>query len=168
MLSRLMRVLLAVTSLAPIALVYAATLLTNQPVAAGFWAGGALLLSALCACLLALGRNAEAEPLDVHSIKSADREVLAFLVAYALPLVAGGIESVGMAPLIVFVGLLLVVVWNAQLIHVNPLLALVGYHFFEITTPGGATYLLVTRASVVRSGQSVEARRISSHVWLEA
>ena len=169
MLSRFAYTLLALTSVAPVALVYGASQVFNDNWLALAFIGLTVVLTLLCSFVL---NNAKAygeiEPLNIASIRSANNEVLAFFLTYLLPLlVRGDGNSVGQPlAIIVFIGLLLIVVFRSNLLHVNPLIGLLGYQFFEVTSSNGYTYMLVTK----KHTNKLENRRgieLSSTLLLE-
>ncbi len=138
--------LLALTSLAPVAIVYAAVVWRDN-----LWAAiAALVVAALAVliCLLELAllkRRVAREAISVRMCRPADKEVLAFLLAYTLPLLASHPTLTNGLALAVVAMLLLVVLYRANLYHVNPLLGFLGYHFYDITKDTGQQALLVTQ-----------------------
>jgi hypothetical protein len=93
---------------------------------------------------------------SIDSIKTADKEVLGFVLAYLLPLM--NLTPVRVDPrLMVFVfGILFFVVLTTHSYHVNPLLGLIGYHFYEVSTTSKVTFVLITRRDM-RSKDDVRA-----------
>jgi hypothetical protein len=140
------------TALAPICL--SLSYVTAQRSA--FWPWGALLIGV--GVLLALSVHGilhlaktqlEVSPLNITKAKSADKDVIGFFVAYVLPMFfakAINIEPLGLA---LFVGLLAFVIWGTHSIQVNPLLGVFGYHFYEVDTQAGISFLLITKRKIV-------------------
>ena len=111
----------------------------------------------VCACLLMIRyAQRELERLDVTiaSVKTADNEIVGFAVAYLFPLITTSIDSldhrVVMAVVIVFI----LMIWTTNSYHTNPLLGLAGYHFYEVVSNSGLSYLLISRRDI-RSTSSV-------------
>jgi hypothetical protein len=40
------------------------------------------------------------------------------------------------------------VLWTTHALHVNPVLGLIGFHFYEVETQEGVTYLLITKRTI--------------------
>ncbi|MFM0360443.1 hypothetical protein [Paraburkholderia sediminicola] len=162
MLGRLVRVLLALTAIAPLmvslAYVYATK---DRNYQFAFIAACACLLLGACS-LWIIGKaqqRLERLPVTIKKAKSADKEVIGFFVAYALPLVFRGQSSADLGAWIVAGSMLLFVLWSTHSLQVNPVLGMFGYHFYEVETADGITYLLITRRkinNVMSIGQVVQ------------
>ena len=151
MLAGWVRLALALTAIAPISI----------PLAYAFGTRGrnyALALIALVSCALltyvalkvvkSAQRRLERLPVRITKAKCADKEVIGFFVAYVLPLVfrADSAPDIGAWGLIV--AMLFFVLWSTHATQVNPVLGILGYHFFEVETEGGITYLLITKSRI--------------------
>jgi hypothetical protein len=164
--TRVALLLLVLTSLAPIGMVQAAVLFGDQKWRQGGYFLGAALLLALCCWALLRGahRFVAVRRMAVKDLASKESEPLAFLVAYALPLVAAPKGSI--AGLVVFGMLMGIVMLQQQVFHVNPLLAAVGYHFFSGTNDSGGPVLLLTRYKAPREGV-LSVVKLSEYLWLQ-
>jgi hypothetical protein len=138
--------------------------------AAVTWLGLVLALVLSTRCLLLLVKN-QLEVLDVRlgSARTSDREVIAFLVAYVLPLALGGTSSQAFDPWAVGFVLLIfgLIVWGSHAYDFNPLLGLLGYHFFEVETEDGITYVLITKRSIVSVRQVTKVVQLAEYVLLD-
>jgi hypothetical protein len=130
-------------------------------------AAGVLLL--LCKRVLGyIESNVPEETLFVEEVEIKDSDVLAFLVAYALPLVAGDkSEAMNLWGLGTFFLLAAIVVAESNLLHVNPLLGMLGYHFFNVKTSAGNTYLLITRQDTIPPGKAIAVAKVTSTLFLD-
>src|SRR5262249_60213977 len=94
-----------------------------------------------------------------------DSEPLAFLVAYALPLVSareGSIASLlGLGAFSLVMGAAL---WQLQVFHVNPVLALFGYKFFAAQSDGASGLVLSRKRRL--SGGELPVIRLTESLWL--
>lgn len=168
MLSRLANLALVLTALAPIAIIYGFALVVESNDWGWAFMGGAALLAGICWGLLrAATLHGQREDLPVTKTKPVDKEVLTFLIAYLLPLIVRkqtGTNSLVMIPVVL---ILFFVIHSAHIVHVNPLMTFLRYHFYEVGTPSGATYLLITRDRRPKSEGNIRAVRLSPHTWLE-
>lgn len=168
MLNGFAKVLLVATSLAPMAVVYGAARLPGEQGPALQAFAVAALLWLLCVLLLAtVRRHGEREALSVTSVTSRDSQVLAFLVAYVLPLVGGEHVTRNPYALVAFALLMGVVLYRANIYHVNPLMGLLGFHFYDVRAASDVPYLLVTRRREALRAGAVHAVRLSPTLWLE-
>ncbi len=171
MLGRLIRVLLALTAIAPLSVSLAYIYATHDAniqyaVIAGFFC---ILLGAGSICIIQTAQNTlERLPVVIKKAKSADKEVIGFFVAYALPLVFRGQSSQDLGAWLIAGTMLLFVLWSTHSMQVNPVLGMFGYHFYEVETSDGITYLLITQRkinSVLSVGNVVQ---LSEYGILEA
>lgn len=44
--------------------------------------------------------------------------------------------------------MLLFVLWGTHSVQVNPILGMLGFHFYEVETKDGITYLMITRRNI--------------------
>ena len=96
-----------------------------------------------------------------------DAEAMAYIVTYIIPFLEiplhGGREGAAIAVFFVVLGILFV---YSNMIHVNPMLNLLGYHLYEITTEDGGVHSLLTRRSI-RRRETIEVVRIGDDILLE-
>lgn len=94
--------------------------------------GGAVLAVIACVTVIKLAaRQLSKNDVVIKSIKPADKEIVGFVLAYLLPL-ARGTQFDGV-PMFVVLGVFFLVVMTSNAYHTNPLLGLIGYHFYEVT-----------------------------------
>jgi hypothetical protein len=167
MLSGFARTLLVLTSLAPIALVHGVARWPADRHETIAYLAVAAALVFVCLLLMWFARkDGEIHLASIKSAKNSDKEVLAFLVAYALPLVGpAGKPSNGLA-LAVFLSLLAVVLFQTEMVHVNPLLGMLGFRFFEVEQGSGETALMITRSKESATGEK-RIVKLSRGLWLE-
>lgn len=168
MFARWLMVVLAATALAPIGLVWALKLRTSDPCLGLGLLVAALVLVGISQIFFRVGvpRYAQVKTVDVQKIESMDKDVLSFLLAYMLPLMTQKEASYDWWVVGAVVALILVVLWQAQLIHVNPLLGVIGYHFYKISTASGQSVLLITRDHSLTAGERA-VYRISEVLWYD-
>jgi len=170
MLSRLVRVLLALTAIAPLSIS-----LTFLFARAHHYAWAAVAL----ACCLALGvlarwiiarasNTLETLPVVILKARSADKEVIGFFVTYALPLVLRGQPPPDLAAWLFAGGMLLFVLWGTHTLQVNPVLGVMGFHFYEVETQGGISWLMITRREISNVLSVRQVVQLSEYGILEA
>jgi hypothetical protein len=164
-LSRIAQAFLAATALAPVLLVWAAASYDSSPVYAAAAIVVALLLVGICVGLLALAKHElQTDPLVIARAVRMDKDALGFLIAYALPLVVSdsATQLPALAVFIVIVGLLLI---QLQILHVNPLLGMLGFHFYEVELRNSDTALVITRSRDLPP-QVNQGQQLAPGLWL--
>jgi hypothetical protein len=170
MLSGFAKLALVGTSLAPVLI----TLAWVRYVDGHAWPEGASYLLAagatvlLCVLLIKAARTQlEVVPFSARSVRTADAEIVGFVLAYLLPLVeAGGVAIRGEIFWFV-VAILAAIIWSTNAYHVNPLLGMLGYHFYEVTTDAEVTFVLITRRSLRQSGRVTRAVQLTEYMVLD-
>jgi hypothetical protein len=170
MLSKLVRILLALTAIAPLSIS-----LTFLFARAHHYTWAAIAF----ACCMALGwlarwiidragKKLEIMPVVIVKAKSADKEVIGFFVAYALPLVFRGQSPPDLGAWLFAGGMLLFVLWGTHTLQVNPVLGVMGFHFYEVDTQGGISYLMITRRKISNILSVKQVVQLSEYGILEA
>lgn len=167
-LSRVVQAVLAATALAPVLLVWGAARYGVAPIETSWAVAGAMALVGLCLCILWLARRTlQTEPLPLKKTSRLDRDAVAFLVAYALPLVTSSGKDTNLPALAVFMVILGVVLVQLHVLYVNPLLGMLGFHFYAIENADGDTALVLCRTGhVPRPGAM--GQRLGPTLWLLA
>lgn len=172
MLSKVARFLLVGTSLAPVLGAFAVNAIVSgkNRLEIGVLIAMPLLLVIICVLILRYIReNGERLDLAFSSIKTKDENVLAFLVAYLLPLFTKGeVDKPGsiLTGLYVLVVLFLAMS-HSNAYHFNPILGLIGYHFYEAQSGEGISVLLITPKELLRSSETCKVVQISSYVFMQ-
>jgi hypothetical protein len=151
MLGVIVRIILALTAAAPITISLAyifATKDQNYRFAA-IAAFACLLLGTLALQIIKIaGKRLEILPISIQKVKSADKEVIGFFVAYALPLLFKSHASADIEAWFLAVGMLIFVLITTHSLQVNPVLGAFGYHFYEAETKDGITFLLISKRKI--------------------
>jgi hypothetical protein len=104
----------------------------------------------------------------VTALQSRDGEVMGYIASYLIPFVAipfGGWQQ-GVA-LLIFVIVLGIVYVNSNMIHINPMLNLMGYHLYEIIVEHSERpHALITRQHIAL-GDTIHIIDIGDGIFLE-
>lgn len=117
--------------------------------------------------LLFLRKRPEIQIITAKTLKNADKDLLAFLLSYLLPIAVENRSGYNDLVLPVVSCLLLLVVYQSELYYVNPLLGMVGYHFYEVATTEGTSAILITKRHPQHVRDPFRVTRVSPHVFLE-
>ena len=169
--SKLSKLLLVVTSLAPVLGGYAVnSAVRGQQQHAAIYLVVGVGLSIICLLLLfACKTQIAREPLKVVKVAVADKKPLAFLLAYLLPLLTKetfelSADWITTTYVFIIVG---VVVFHSNYFSFNPVLSLRGYHFYEVESATGMSYLFVTKKVIRRQDNEFVVVGVSDYVYLD-
>jgi MFS family permease len=134
------------------------------------WFICAALLLLICWLVLYFAKNQiEKEVLTINSVKNADKEVLTFLLVYLLPLVARDSPPMAKTEVTVYVFFMIAwAVYHSNAFYFNPLLGLLGYHFYEITSADGMSHTLITTKTVRKAPVDLEVVQLFDYTYLAA
>jgi len=170
MLSKFVKVLLVATSLAPIFLtLWFIEFSKDWNLLDGLiYLFITTILIVICILILNFSKsNLEKIPVKITSVKTADKEVVGFIIVYLLPLINESSLNVNPNVLIFIAVLFFIIVFTSNSYHFNPLLGFFGYHFYEISIEGGITFVLLSRKDVVNCKNIKAVVQISEYMVLE-
>ena len=171
MLNTFAKFLLVSTSLAPLLGAVAINQLSRGESVMhwGAWWAVASLLVFLCWALLRYAeKKAQKHVLRIKGFEQDDKEVLAFLVTYLLPFLST--EKMGFAgdwltgTYVLLI--ILLVISHAGAFHFNPVMGLLGYHFYAVKGEAGTSLLLISKAELRRVGVEVQTVRLAHNIYL--
>jgi len=171
MLNGFAKFLLVATSLSPILGAVAVNQIALQKpwTSWALWLGAAVLLVVICYSLLRYAeQHSQPEKIYIESFEANDRDVLAYLLAYLLPLLSSktmGFEGEWLTGAYILL-IIFLVVSHTGAFHFNPVMTLLGYHFYGVKTESGVSQLLICRGTLSRPKQEVSTVRIAPHIYL--
>jgi hypothetical protein len=169
MLSALARILLTSTSIAPVGFTYAWVAFSQGEHATAFWIlAGCITLLIVCVNLIKYAQKTlEVTPFTVSTIEAADRENTAFLLLYLLPLFTDQFRTLNWVLWIPTLIIFAVMTATGYNYHFNPLIGLLGWHFYKVESSDGVTYVLITRKQL-RSAKSVlKVGQLTEYILLD-
>jgi hypothetical protein len=105
--------------------------------------------------------------LKIAGFHRRDAEGMAYIVTYIIPFLVipfdGWKEGIALSIFFVVLGILYV---NSDMIHINPMLNLFGYHLYEITTEDGGVLSLLARRSI-RHKECITVVKLGDDILLE-
>lgn len=171
MLNNLAKFLLVSTSLAPVLGAVAVNQFAHHEpwTRWGAWLGSALLLVFLCwAMLRYAAKNSQKHLFHIREFERNDKEVLAFLLAYLLPFVSA--ENMAFTgdwlTGAYILGIIFLVIAHAGAFHFNPVMGLLGYHFFAVRNGDGVSHLLISKNELRMPDRDLQTVRLAHGVYL--
>ncbi|MBA4130087.1 MAG: hypothetical protein C0519_01540 [Hyphomicrobium sp.] len=169
MFSALAKWLLTSTAIAPVALTYAwvAFQASKYELAAGLLVLCALLVF-ISLCLLRFARqNIERVNFKAQTIEAADNENIAFLLLYLLPLFTANIETLTWQVWLPMIVIFAIITATSYSYHFNPLLGMMGWHFYKVTTAEGVTYVLITKKQLRNAAEQLQVGQLTEYILLD-
>lgn len=133
------------------------------------WLAVALLLILLCwALLLYTAKSSQKHLFRVREFESTDKEVLAFLLAYLLPFVSSDNMAFTDDWLTgaYILAIIFLVITHAGALHFNPVMGLLGYHFYAVRNDEGVSDLLISKDKLRRTGEEIQTVRLAYNIYL--
>jgi len=165
----LIRSMLFLSSYFPLALIFFFLFVEQQPI----WSIAVLAISLSGLVIMGLYFFYFAPRLGsiqqrITALQRRDGDVMGYIASYLLPFVAipfGGWQQA--VALLIFVVVLGIVYVNSNMIHINPMLNLIGYHVYEITLEHSeAPHSLITRRRIA-AGETIHLIDIGDGIFLD-
>lgn len=104
----------------------------------------------------------------ITGVEKRDENVVSYIASYLIPFVTFPLATPEQAAaILIFVGVLLVLYVNSNMIYINPTLNLVGWHLYAITIDSDQmSRYLITRQDI-RPNRTLYFVEISNNVYLE-
>ena len=172
MLNWFAKVLLVATSLSPILGAVAVNQYTLGKSLSTWlpWLMVGLLLVFICWGLLRYAARAvQKHTLKIAQFEDKDKEMLAFLLAYLLPFAAAKdmLADVHWLTGAYVFAIILLVFTHARAFHFNPMMGLLGYHFYSLRDGDGISMLLISSFELRRAGSENKAVRVAQDIYLQ-
>lgn len=169
MLGRVAKILLVTSAIAPIALVYAWVAFSEKYY---YHATGlvslCVVLVLICLYLLRYAiKNLERFSFTPASVEAADRENVAFMLLYLSPLFTSQFGSINLNLWIPTIGIFALMTATGYNYHFNPLLGLLGWHFYKVSSAEGVTYVLVTKKQLRKASQIRNVGQLTDYILLD-
>lgn len=169
MLSGIAKILLAATALAPVALCYMLIACLE-----GQYEVGAIIGLLCCAltfsCSVLLKRSGdyiETESLKITSASPADGEAVAMLLIYLLPLFTANFADLNWQIWIPAIFLIGGLVGTGHCFSFNPLMRIMGWHFFSVQTPEGIGYLVITKQKIKNTKDALTIIQLTEYIMVD-
>lgn len=169
MLSMFAKLLLTSTAIAPVLLTCSLVMFLehNKGLAVLFLVACAIL-TLTCVWMIHYARkHLERISFSITTVEAADRENVSILLLYLLPLIkmpSVAIHWQILVPAILIVAAVTVIGYGY---HFNPLLGLMGWHFYKVGTKEGVTYVLITKKQLRNAAETNEVCQLTEYVVID-
>jgi len=169
MLSLLARLFLVSTAMAPILLVYGImAYVAGKKTDAGWFLLACVLLVLACLFMLwSSKRRLAKQKFKATKAEATDRENASFLLLYVLPLFVADYNDLNWLIWIPVLILFALFAATGYSYHCNPMLGLMGWHFYRVAGDEGITYLLITKRHLTTVDASMEIAQLAEYILLD-
>ena len=169
MLSFVAKLLLTLTAIAPVVLVMAmmAWLDRELRVSLILGASGVVLASGGFFLFAYASRQLERFPITPTSAEPADRENMAILIVYLTPLLRLSLSDFSWPIWTATVGIIVTLLSLSNSYPVNPVLSLLKWHSFRVSTTEGITYTLVTKEKPKNVNRSFTVVQLTDYILVD-
>jgi hypothetical protein len=163
------KILLVMTSLSPIALVYGWVTYTES----FYFMSMFLLIFCMfltiftVIILFTAGKYLERFTFSFTSVEPVDQENVSFLLFYLSPLFVDKINAVNFNVVVPAVLIYALLTATSYAYHFNPLLGLMGWHFFKVTSKEGVTYVLLTTKKINNVDSISEVGQLTDYMLID-
>ncbi len=113
-------------------------------------------------------RSAAPVSVSIQNVRRKDAEVIAYIFAYVFPFLGLDLDNdASIIGLGVFFIVLMVLNVSSNMIHINPMLNLFGYHVYEIETDSDECHTIITGRSRLVRGTTLDAVTVGDEIWME-
>lgn len=127
-----------------------------------------LLFTAFCFYVLSQApKKLEVFKVDSISIKPADNEIVGFVLAYLVPILNASYNEVNFTLMGFIYTLFVVIAWNSNAYHFNPILGVLGFNAYEVTTKENITYVLLTRQTIRSNADVTSVCQLTQYMLLD-
>lgn len=165
----LARLLLTATALAPVGATYAwVAWFQDMKVTAFYIFVCSLALFVGCVVVLASAQKSlPASTFKAKAIEASDHENTAFLLLYVMPLFTSQFSTLDWQfwiPTIVIFALITATGYNY---HFNPMLGLLGWHFYKVESIEGIKFVLITRKQIRTASTEIKIGQLTEYMLLD-
>lgn len=169
MLNWLAKLLLTSTAIAPVLITYAwVAYQASENLQAVILLVACIVLIITCILVLRYARkHLERASFSATTVEAADRENMGFLLLYLLPLFTAQFDALNWQVWVPAIAIFAAVVATGYSYHFNPLLGLMGWHFYKVGTEEGVTYVLITKKQLRRATGAIKVGQLTEYIVLD-
>lgn len=165
----LARVLLTATALAPVGFTYAWVAFTqDMSKAAIIIALVSLSFVIICFGVIWLAkRSLSSTEFRAQTIEAADHENTAFLLLYVMPLFTSQFRTLAWEFWVPTLLIFILITATGYNYHFNPLMGLMGWHFYKVESIDGVVFLLITKRQIRSNLQPLRVGQLTEYMLLD-
>lgn len=169
------RFCLTATAIAPVGLIYAVVSLLQMQLKLTilFFA---ITIASVIVCVIILGKikdkdgqkpnSSASERYRLTSIEPADRENTAIIFLYLMPLFTREVVDLNLEIVIPTLAVFILIGMSSHIYFFNPLLLILGWHFYRINTPENVTRILISKKTINSCDSTIICIQLSDYTLL--
>jgi len=165
------RLALTATAIAPVGFTYAFVAAFNAAWSTMLWLLiGSIALVWVCLWVLKATRSIRAPAAERHiitTVEPADRENMAIMLLYLLPLFTADFDKLNWVMWVPTIAIFAFIAVTSHSYFFNPLLGAFGWHFYRVGTPQNVTNILITKRTLRQGKQTITGIELGDYVILE-
>ncbi len=167
--SKLTRIFLFISSYFPLLVIFAVLNYDKYYIASLICLAVGLLSILFLLLHLRTAHDLSGSRFVVEKVRSKDAEAMVYVGTYIVPFIGFHFDDWrGIVSTMIFFVVVAIIYINSNLIFVNPLLNLFGYHMYEVEANGGTVHALISRRSHLEKDNSFVVVKIGNEVLMEA
>src|SRR5690606_38688372 len=101
------------------------------------------------------------------AVEAADHENTAFLLLYVMPLFTSKFDSLDWQFWVPTVVIFAVITATGYNYHFNPMLGLMGWHFYKVQSAEGVTFVLITKKHIRSAAGELQVGQLTEYILLD-
>lgn len=169
MLSGFARIILTSTAIAPVGFVYSFVAFSQgQHFTSFVIISVCLFLYIACQFMIKYAlNNLEITKFKSEEIEASDKENISFMLLYMLPLFTDKVETLNWAIWLPTIFIFGAVTATGYSYHFNPLIGLLGWHFYKVKSQDGVTFVLITRRHLKSAAGQLRVGQLTEYILLD-
>jgi hypothetical protein len=169
MLNWIAKLLLTSTAIAPVLLTYAWVAYRSSATRQALeLLAACIFLVVICIAMLSYAKShLERMKFSNTTAEAADRENIGFLLLYMLPLFTSQFSALNWRMWTPAIVIFAAVVGTGYSYHFNPLLGIMGWHFYKVGTKEGITYVLITKKQLRNATEPILVGQLTEYIVLD-
>lgn len=163
------RILLTSTALAPVGLTYAWVAWVQGEGKTGLIIlTTSTLMVVICVAVLGVAKKRlPASTFKASTVEAADHENTAFLLLYVMPLFTERFNTLEWQFWVPTLFIFAVITATGYNYHFNPMLGLLGWHFYKVESAEGVTFILITKKQLRTAADTIKVGQLTEYMLLD-
>jgi len=165
----LARLLLTATALAPVGFTYAwVAYIQDEKRTSYILAAVSIGLFLLCVSVIAAAKKSLASSdFRAQSIEAADHENTAFLLLYVMPLFTSNFSTLSWEFWVPTILIFIFITATGYNYHFNPMLGIMGWHFYKVQSTEGVTFVLITKRQIRTNSEPIRVGQFTEYILID-
>jgi hypothetical protein len=167
MLNKVARFVLSLTSTAPVFLVLSFMMFFEDKLMTGiFLVAISVFLFLLCVSIVhKIAGVLEKSSFEVNEAEASDQSNIAFILLFLSPLL-NGIDGLHWDYMMITVVICTVTIFDGYVFHYNPVMRLLGWHYYKVKPKEGLMCVLITKKKLNKNNMTLDVRQLYDYMLI--